>query len=341
MIRVDKLGKILEPSLESFEIRSVLNPAIYQEGNTLHMIYRAIDENYISCLGYARLEGPMNVAERSGKPFLYPTLKIEKFGIEDPRIVKIDGTFYLTYVVHDGKNAISAYSYGEDLMNLNRGDVISPKIPYKEAGKIFSYSKLKDEYYFFESFYQKYCGGNVLIWHKDCILFPEKIGGNFMMMQRILPDIQLVSFGDFSELSDKYFWIHNLMELGKYVVLEAEHGFESRHMGGGCPPIRTEYGWLIIYHSAQETNKKRVYYGGAALLDLEDPFKVVARLPYPLISPTEEYELSGTVNNVVFPTGTATFDNQLYIYYGAADKYIAVAKVGLNELLDELLKYQK
>ena len=339
MITIKKHGKILEPTNLPFETQAVLNPAVFQDGNSVHIIYRAIDADGLSCLGYARLEGPNTVIERWQKPYMYPKLKVESKGMEDPRIVRIDGTFYLTYVAHNGKDAVTALASGGDILNLKRDFTLSPKIPYKEAGKIFRYTKLKDEYYFFESYYQKYCGGNVLIWHKDLILFSEKVNGQFYFLERILPDIQVLSCDDLGEMKDKYYWIHHLMHLCDSVLLEPLHGFEGRHLGGGAPPIRTEKGWLVIYHSAQETNDHRVYYGAAALLDLEDPSKVIGRLPYPIISPDEGYETTGLVNNVVFPTGTAVFGEDLYIYYGAADKYIAVGSVNLNSLLDELLKH--
>jgi len=72
---------------------------------------------------------------------------------------------------------------------------------------------------------------------------------------------------------------------------------------------------------------------------LENPSRVVARIPYPLLEPEEEYELIGDVNNVVFPEGAYIYDNELFVYYGAADKYIALAKIGIDELLDELAKF--
>jgi predicted GH43/DUF377 family glycosyl hydrolase len=84
-----------------------------------------------------------------------------------------------------------------------------------------------------------------------------------------------------------------------------------------------------------------VYSACAAILDLEDPLKEIARLPYPLFSPEEAWELKGAVNNVCFPTGTTVFDDTLYIYYGAADEQIAVASVNLSDLLAELLTYSK
>ncbi len=115
---------------------------------------------------------------------------------------------------------------------------------------------------------------------------------------------------------------------------------ESSYIGSGCPPIETEHGWLLIYHGVEETNRGLIYSAcAAALLDLNNPAKVIARLPYPLFFPELEWELKGDVNNVVFPTGTALFDDTLYIYYGAADERIACASVNLSELVKELLTY--
>jgi len=339
MIKVQKLGKLLEPTLNPFESKAVLNPGVYQEGNIVHMLYRAVDNDGISSLGYVKFDGPDKIVERWDKPFMAPKKRYECKGIEDPRLMKIGDTLYATYVVHDGKNAVTAFASGKDILSLSREFVISPKIPYKEAGKIFAYSKLKDDYYFFQAYYQNYSGSNILIWHKDVMFFPEKINGNYFLLQRILPDVQVMEFEDFGQLKEKYFWIHYLLDdFQNNVVLEGEHGFENRHVGGGCPPIKTEFGWLLIYHSTEESNSGRVYHAGAALLDLNNPRKLLARLPYPLFSPTEDYERNGDVNNVVFPTGTAQFGDDLYIYYGCADRIIGLAKVNMKELLEELLK---
>lgn len=340
MIKVKREGVILEPTQNSFENKAVLNPAIYQEGKTVHLIYRAIDKHFISCLGYARLNGPLKVAERWNRPFMAPKYNYEKKGVEDPRIVKIGEIFYLTYVAHDGKNAVTAYAFGADLFKLKKGGVISPNFSYDKAGKLFKYSKLKDDYYFFESFYKNYGGKNIKVWDKDSFLFPEKIDGKFIFVHRVLPDMQLAYFEKFSQLKDEYFWLDYLMNISKYVMLEGAHGFEARHVGGGAPPIKTALGWLMIYHATAESNKRRIYSAGAALFSLNHPRKLVARLPYSLFSPTEDYETRGHVNWVVFPTGTSIFKNRLYIYYGAADSRVAVASVSLSELLNELMKYQ-
>ncbi|NTU98443.1 pesticidal protein Cry7Aa [Candidatus Falkowbacteria bacterium] len=336
MIKLRREGILLEKTRNSFENKSVLNPGVVQDGKNVHVVYRAIDKNFVSSLGYARLEGPTKVVERWNKPFLYPKFKYESRGIEDPRITKIDDVYYLVYIVHDGKNCFLAYSYGKDILNLKRGGIISPTVTYSKAAKLFRYSKLKDDYYFYQAYYQQYGGKDIRVWDKDGCLFPEKVNGKFILMHRILPDIQIADFHDFKELKSDKYWTEYMMNMSKNVILENAYDFEERHLGGGAPPIKTKHGWLVIYHGTEESNHRRIYRGGAALFDLEDPTKLLARLPYPILSPEKDYELRGHVSQVVFPTGTSFFRDRLYIYYGAADSRIAVASVKIDDLLEEL-----
>jgi predicted GH43/DUF377 family glycosyl hydrolase len=135
----------------------------------------------------------------------------------------------------------------------------------------------------------------------------------------------------------KEFWEDYFINLQEHIVLDPVYPHESSYIGSGCPPIETEHGWLLIYHGVEETDHGIVYSACAALLDLNDPSKELARLPYVLFSPEYDWEVFGEVNNVVFPTGTALFGNTLFIYYGAADTTIACASVSLSALLAELL----
>jgi beta-1,2-mannobiose phosphorylase / 1,2-beta-oligomannan phosphorylase len=335
MLKVKKLGVILKPTKEHFENRAVLNPAIFQDGKKVHMFYRAVSHQNESCLGYALLDGPTKIKERRKTPFLQREFLYEERGMEDPRIVKIGNLFYLTYVAFDGKNAITALATSPDLINFEKKGVISPCITYDKAEDIFRHSLLKDQYAFFETFYKDKVAYDVLLWEKDIFLFPEKIKGQFALVHRILPEIQIIYFNKFSDLTPA-FWRKYLRHLGDYVLLEKKHWYESRNIGGGAPPLKTKKGWLLIYHAVEETNNLKRYHAGAALLDLKNPQKVIGHLKDPLFSPEKSYEKNGEVNNVVFPTGTALFGDQLYIYYGAADKQIAVASVSLKALLKEL-----
>jgi len=340
MIKLKREGVILRPTPNKFECKSVFNPATIRSGKYVHMIYRAIDDTFLSCLGYAKFKGPLEIIERWKKPFLYPKYKYEKKGIEDPRIVKLGGIYYIVYIAHDGKNALLAYLYGEDLFKLKRGGIISPRLSYRKVAKLLKQTSAKDEYFMFEAFYRNYGGKDIMVWDKDGYFFPNKINGNYALVHRILPDIQIAYAKSLKDFQSREYWREYFKNLSEYILLEPEYGFEIRHIGGGAPPIKTGAGWLFIYHGTDEHNDGRNYQGGAALLDLDDPQRVIARLPYPLISPEEEYELTGHVNNVVFPSGTTVFGNRLYIYYGAADSHIAAASIDLDDLLKLMLKHK-
>jgi predicted GH43/DUF377 family glycosyl hydrolase len=337
MLKVKRHGVILEPTSLGFEAKAVLNPAIWQDGETVHIYYRAIDNDDRSCIGYARLQGPKTVVERWDKPFMLRTQEYESYGVEDPRIVKLGGTYYMFYVAHDGKNAITAYATSPDLKKFRKHGIISAPLTYREAEGLFGESQLKDSYYLFSAYYQRQAGHDVLVWHKDVFLFPRKINGQYALMHRILPDIQIAFFKNFKDVNAD-FWRDHIRNLSHFVVLENKHWFESRNIGGSCPPIELPEGWLVIFHTVEEVNKGRVYHACVALLDKDDPLKVKARLHQPLFSPTESYERSGFVSNVVFPSGTARFNDELYIYYGAADKRIAVVSANIHDLLAEMKK---
>lgn len=126
------------------------------------------------------------------------------------------------------------------------------------------------------------------------------------------------------------------MNLEKHIVMDPKLDYESSHIGGGCPPIETKDGWLLIYHAAESTPKGFTYHASAALLDRDNPLKEISRLPEPLISPTEKWEKEGIVNNIIFPTGAIVKNDDLFIYYGAADERVAVARISFNELMREL-----
>ena len=336
MVLVRREGVLLEATENEFENQAVLNPTVIQQGNTLHLFYRAVKEGNYSSVGYCKLEGPMKVVERKNSPILFPEHDYEIHGTEDPRIVFLDGTYYMFYTAYDGKNALVAYATSKDLKTWEKHGIISAKISYDEAGDFFHFSKLKEKYLFFESYYKDIVGEDVLLWEKDTFLLPKKYNNQFVLFHRILPDIQIVYFDDFKDLTID-FWKDYLKTLGNNVVIEPKFGFESRNIGAGAPLIETERGWLMLYHSVEDSNKGKVYHASAALLDKNDPQKVIGRLKKPLFSPIEDYEKVGDVSNVVFPTGTAIFGDRLYIYYGAADKRIAVVSVNLYKLIHELL----
>jgi predicted GH43/DUF377 family glycosyl hydrolase len=228
-----------------------------------------------------------------------------------------------------------AYATSKDLIHFDKHGVISPEITYNKAEDIFRKSKIIERYSMFEVFYKEKNGKDVLLFEKDASLFPKKFDGKFMLMHRILPGIQIISFENFSELTSDN-WRDYLKNLGNHIVLDPLFWYENRNVGGGCPPIETEDGWLVIYHAVEDTPLGKIYHAAAALLDLHNPLKVVGRLKEPLFSPKDSWEKKGVVDNVVFPTGAVLNGKTLYIYYGAADKKIGAKSLLLSELLDEI-----
>lgn len=179
----------------------------------------------------------------------------------------------------------------------------------------------------------------LLVWDKDVIFFPRRINDRLYFLHRIKPDIQIASVNELSDLNES-FWKNYLLNFFNNIILAPKYDHEISYIGGGCPPIETAEGWLVIYHGVHNTTNGYVYSACAALLDLENPEIEIARLPYPLFKPETAWELSGEVDRVCFPSGTAIFGDTLYIYYGAADEQIACASVSLNALLAELLNFR-
>lgn len=341
---VKKHGVILEKTENSFENEGVFNPATIREGNNVHMFYRAVREGNFSTIGYCKLEGPLKVVERSLTPFLFPENSQEFQGLEDPRITKIDDTYFLTYSAFDGINVFGAYATSQDLKIFKRKGILTPKFSFEEFAVLIrkNLNKISDKHLLFYDLFERHHLSNIMkaqvfVWDKNLVFFPRKINGKFAFLHRFFPTIQLVTYENTEQLTDD-FWSDYVSHLYEHIVLRNSLPHERSHIGAGCPPIETNDGWLLIYHAAESTEKGLIYHAAAALLDLEDPLKLIGHLKEPLISPTEKYEKKGVVKNVVFPTGTALFEDELYIYYGAADTKIAVASMNINDLLDELKK---
>jgi beta-1,2-mannobiose phosphorylase / 1,2-beta-oligomannan phosphorylase len=338
MINVTKHGVLLSETDFGFESAGVLNPAVIREGDVVHLFYRAVRSGNYSTIGYCRLEGPLKIVERLDMPVIFPQFDYESRGTEDPRISKIDNLFYLTYTAFDGTNAVGAYATSSALPHFEKKGIITPQGTYEDFKHLAeSKSPLNDKYSRFNgrSAIQTNTNVKALLWDKNVVFFPRRINGNLVFFHRIKPDIQLVSVSELSDLTSS-FWDDYFLRFKENIVLEPRYRHEVSYIGGGCPPIETPFGWLVIYHGVHDTSAGYKYVACAALLDLENPIKEIARLPYAIFSPEHDYETSGEVNNVCFPTGTALFDDTLYIYYGAADRRIACASLSLTDLLAEL-----
>jgi beta-1,2-mannobiose phosphorylase / 1,2-beta-oligomannan phosphorylase len=307
MIKFRKIGIVMKPLKDQFGSFARFNPGIQLKDGVVHMLYRATNsdikdrENYISYIGYAKLDINTNILYDSNEKVIYPTLPEEIKGCEDPRIVEFEGSFYVFYTAYDGIKARAAIAKTDNF------------IEYTKLGVI-----------------------NNFCWDKDAFIFPERIGGRIAYLHRVEPSIQLDYFESFDQLISVNSWSNYEEKIETSTIMKREYFWENQKIGGSVPPIKTEKGWLLLYHAVDDNF---IYRGSVALLDLENPSKVIARIPYPILEPEEEYELNGDVNNVVFPEGGYIYNGELNIYYGAADKYIALARIGTDELLDELEKY--
>lgn len=166
--------------------------------------------------------------------------------------------------------------------------------------------------------------------NKDVLIFPEKINGKYYALNRpASPNLNKLDIW-ISESPDLVHWGNH-----KHLLESSETDWENGRIGAGLVPIKTEQGWLEIYHGATLDNR---YCMGALLLDLEDPSKIIAKSVKPFMEPEEDYEKKGFFGDVVFGTGGLVKDGVLTIYYGASDTSMAVCDVRIDDILDSLLQ---
>ena len=310
MLQLDrsKVNPILVPDESNWwESKAVFNCSVLNDGKTIHMLYRAIGEydNYVSRIGYASSNDGLSFTRRK-EVAICPEVDYESYGMEDPRLMTIEEETYVTYVV------LSNYVKNNPSIStaLAKTDNFSH---YKRLG-IITIPGSED---------------------KDVVLFTKFREGasSYMMLHR--PSTWV---GAQYKTDRPSIWIAEGDSITNYKkhspLVKPEQSWEELKIGVGVPPIRTKKGWLVIYHGV---SLDHVYSAGAFLLDITEPRKILGRTKAPLLTPEEDYEIKGDVNNVVFPTGACILDNKLFVYYGAADKVCCVATVELQEILDYLL----
>lgn len=291
-----------------WESKYVLNPAAVRIKDKVYLLYRAYGDDEVSRIGLAVTDG-YHVLERLPDPIFIPEVEEEKKGVEDPRVVIIGDELYMLYTAYDGVIAqIAAASISID-------DFLNKRF-YRWKRKGFAFQD---------------------IWDKDAFLFPEKINGKYIIYHRIEPSI----------------WVTYMDEL-KFPVPAENHAiimgprpgkmWDFLKIGAGSQPIKTKYGWLMIYHGV---DKERVYRLGVMLVPLDDPERVIYRSPNPILSPEAEYERGKPgetwVPNVVFTCGAVPAkdkeildaDDEILVYYGAADTYTCLATGRVGDLIPE------
>ncbi|MCG0275293.1 MAG: glycosidase [Thermosediminibacteraceae bacterium] len=303
---------ILNPRKENWwENKYVLNAAALRIKDKVYLLYRAFGQDEVSRIGLAITDG-YTVLERLSEPIFVPETKEEIKGCEDPRVVIIDDEIIMLYTAYDGVVAqIAAASISvEDFLSRNFDR-------WKRRGLAFPG-----------------------LWDKDAILFPEKIGNKYVIYHRIEPSIW-VSY------SDKL--VFPWPQEGHKIIIGPRSGmmWDSLKIGAGAQPLKTRFGWLLIYHGVDH---QMVYRLGVILTDLNDPGRVLYRSPNPILSPETECELGKEgecwVPNVVFTCGAVPAEDkeildendEILVYYGAADTNICVATGKVGDLIPEKVR---
>ncbi|MFA6294991.1 MAG: hypothetical protein WC666_01020 [Candidatus Paceibacterota bacterium] len=323
---------ILSPqSIREWEHGGTFNPAaIKDDEGKVHLLYRAVGADGISRVGYAMSKNGQTIDSRSSHPVFEPqrgygmpdpknvtgpkTYNPAFYtsgggwgGSEDPRAVLIDGKVYMTYVAFEGwdstRIALTSIKI-EDLKqgrwNWKKPKVISP--PGQTA--------------------------------KNWVIFPEKINGKFAILHSIVPNIMVE-------------YLDSIDNIPTYIDSPRLHGpqpgrkdfWDNRIRGAGPPPIKTDIGWLLLYH-AQDNKEPSKYKIGAMILDANDPTKILYRSPQPILEPDTHYENDGKPG-VVYASGAVVLKGNLTVYYGGGDKHVCIAETPLKQLLDWLVKYGK
>jgi predicted GH43/DUF377 family glycosyl hydrolase len=324
---------ILSPTpTNNWESLVTTNPGAWYdlENEKVHLLYRAAgnDVEHRIVFGLAESKDGYSFNRTAAKPVFAPSHDGFDAGcVEDPRIIKMGEYFYITY-------ASRAFPPGQYWLTEDQQTYQPPTCPpefplvMQRNATVTGLAITKD----FKEYIRAGRLTNPMTDDRDVILFPEKINGKYYMIHRPMSWV-----GEEYGTEHPAIWITTGDDLFNWresqLLIKSKYSWESK-IGANTPPIKTSAGWLTLYHGV---GADRHYRLGALLLDLEDPTIVLHRTPDWLLQPEEWYELEGPYQGVVFPCGKVVIDQTLFVYYGGADKYVALATCKLPELLDYLM----
>jgi beta-1,2-mannobiose phosphorylase / 1,2-beta-oligomannan phosphorylase len=295
-----------------WEAKAVYNPGLVHEDGRFHLVYRAQAENNTSVLGYAESQDGQRFT-RLPEPIYVPRADFEQkltpggnSGCEDPRLTRIGDRIYMLYTAYNGQDPPRVA-----ITWIKQEDFINKEWKWAWPNVISPPSHM----------------------NKNAALFPDKIKGKYAILHRQDRNIWL-DYLDNLEFTDAR------MLAGEVLLDYRQEGPLTEKVGTAAPPIRTDFGWLLIYHGVA-SNDHRYYYLKTALLDLEDPLKLIGRCHYPVLKPEKDYEIHGQVPDVVFSCGAAVVNGELFVAYGGADQVVGMASIELNLLLDHLLVFNQ
>lgn len=331
--------KDLSASDKSMTIECLLNPGVFEFNGKIGLLVR-VAERTVQKEGFLMIP----IYNSNGKVELLEfKLDDPKLDASDSRVIKYDGKDYLTTISHlrllFSNDGVTFKEDKEYYSLFGEGDYESYGIEDCRVAKI------EDTYYLtytmvsdngvgvglrmtmdWKTFEKK---GMVFSPHnKDCAIFEEKIGNKYFALHR----------PSSPELGGNYIWLAESPDgvhwgNHKCIAKTREGRFDSKRLGAGAAPIKTDKGWLAIYHGATEKHR---YCLGAILLDLENPSMLIARSEEPIMEPIANYEQTGFFGNVVFTNGHIVDGDSIKIYYGASDEHVCLASFSINQILKTL-----
>ena len=320
---------IIEPrSGNWWEMKATFNPGAVYADHRVHLLYRAIGGDDVSVLGYAAGSDGMTFDERSSAPVYIPHITKETApekdravstpaylsgggwngGAEDPRLTLLDGRVYLTYTAFDGWGSVRIA-----LSSIGLEDFLNKRWKWRKPALISPPGEI----------------------HKNWVIFPEKINGKFAILHGITPEV-LIEYRDSLDFDPDEYIKSSRPSNDKVKIREGV--WDGWIRGVGPPPLRTDEGWLLLYHAMDLKDPNR-YKLGAMLLDLNDPTKILYRTRSPILEPDFGYENNGYKSGVVYSCGAVIKEDELFVYYGGADAVTCVAMANLGTFLRELKAY--
>lgn len=329
----------LKPSSPDMVIECLLNPGVFSYQGKTGLVVRVAERT-------VQQEDSITIPiynSQGGLELVQFDLNDPKLNNKDVRVINHDGVDYLTTISHlrvlfsdDGVHfhedesvpplfGIGAYeTYGiEDCRVSQIDDTYFLTYTMVSPNGVGVGLRTTQDWKTIEKKGMIFCPHN-----KDCAIFEEKINGIYYALHRpSSPD-----------LGGNYMWLADSQDglrwgNHKCIAKTRAGKFDSKRLGAGAAPIKTEKGWLEIYHGATEKHR---YCLGAILLDLNNPSKVLARSEHPIMEPIAEYEQTGFFGNVVFTNGHIVDGDQVHLYYGASDEHVCLATFSITEILKSL-----